>query len=49
MQTLNIKIPQLEMEMLVQIQKKNQKFKDLSKICIDQIRNEYYKQFPPGK
>ena len=49
MQTLNIRIPQLEMEMLVQIQKKNQKFKDLPKILIDQIRNEYYRQFPPGK
>ena len=43
MKTLVIRLPAVEMAMLLEVQKKNKKFRDLERLVIDQIKDEYFK------
>ena len=43
MKTLTIRIPAVEAAMLVELQKTNKSFRDLQKLLLDLIREEYSK------
>ena len=43
MKSITIRLPDVEAAMLVEVQKKNKAFKDLQKLLIQQIRQEYQK------
>jgi len=43
MKTITIRLPDVEVAMLVEMQKRNKAFKDLQQLLIQQIRQEYQK------
>ena len=43
MKTITIRLPDVEVAMLVEVQKRNKAFKDLQQLLIQQIRSEYQK------
>ena len=43
MKTITIRLPDVEVAMLVEVQKGNKAFKDLQQLLIQQIRQEYQK------
>ena len=43
MKTITIRLPEVEVAMLVELQKRNKAFKDLQQLLIQQIRHEYQK------
>ena len=45
MKSIPIRLPDVEAEMLVEVQKKNKAFKDLQQLMIQQIRQAYRKVF----
>ena len=45
MKSITIRLPDVEAEMLVEVQKKNKAFKDLQQLMIQQIRQAYRKVF----
>ena len=48
MNTVTICLPDVEVAMLVEVQKRNKAFKDLQQLMIQQIHEEYAKN-PAGK
>ena len=45
MKTITIRLPDVEAAMLVEVQKKNKKFRDLTSLLLNQIRQEYEKVY----
>ena len=45
MKSITIRLPDVEAAMLVEVQKKNNAFKDLQQLMIQQIRQVYRKVF----
>jgi len=43
MKTITIRLPDFEVAMLVEVQKRNKALKDLQQLLIQQIRQEYQK------
>lgn len=43
MKTITIRLPDVEVAMLVEVQKQTKAFKDLQQLLIQQIRQEYQK------
>ena len=43
MKTITIRLPDVEVAILVEVQKRNKAFKDLQQLLIQQIRKEYQK------
>ena len=43
MKTITIRLPDVEVAMLVEVQKRSKAFKDLQQLLIQQIRQEYQK------
>ena len=43
MKTITIRLPDVEVAMLVELQKRNKKFRDLQLLAVQQIRLEYKK------
>ena len=43
MKTITIRLPDVEVAMLVEVQKRNKAFKDLQQLLIQQVRQEYQK------
>ena len=42
MKTITIRLPDVEVAMLVEVQKRNKAFKDLQQLLIQQIHKEYF-------
>jgi len=45
MKTITIRLPDVEAAMLIEVQKKNNAFKDIQRLLIEQIRREYEKSW----
>ena len=46
MKTINIRLPDVEAAMLVEVQKRNKTFRDLQDMVLKQVRWEYEKIIP---
>lgn len=41
MKTITIRLPDVEAAMLAEVQKKNKEFRDLQRLFLQKVRNEY--------